>query len=119
MLVYLKSDMSYTTLGGLRVYGKKFAYGSFGPTDIPVEIYEQKKDILVEAEYTKEFLDKRYGCDFPDVSFKLSGLYEMDLTTLIKIAHCVGVKYHRGRKTTKTERQALCRAIKKIISRGG
>ena len=40
MLVYLKNDMSYTVLDGKRVYGKKFAYGSLGPTEVSMNIYD-------------------------------------------------------------------------------
>lgn len=119
MLVFLKDDMSYTTIGGLRVYGKKFSYGSFGPTDVPIEIYKEKKNVLSEAEYTKEWLDAKYKCEFPDVSFMLSELYKINIYDLINIAKCVGITYHKGRKITVSEKLALCRAIKKTISQGG
>ena len=72
MLVYLKNSMSYTVINDQRVYGRKFAYGSFGPANIPVNIYKEKRDILEEAEYTKEWLDNRFNYEFPNISFKLS-----------------------------------------------
>ena len=115
MLVYLKSDMSYTVLNGKRVYGRKFAYGSLGPTDISMDIYNEKKDILSEAEYTKEWLNNKFGKEFPNISFKPSQLYKLDLGILTQIAHGVGIKYLWNRKTTVQEKRALCRAIQKII----
>jgi hypothetical protein len=110
--------MSYTVIDGKRVYGKKFAYGSFGPTDISFEVYENNSKILSEAYYTKQWLDKKYNMDFPDITFKLSDLYKIDIDTLIEISRCIGIKYHKRRKTTVPEKKALCRSIKKIISQG-
>ena len=118
MLVYLKSPMSYTVLNGQRVYGRKFAYGSLGPTDIPVNIYKEQKNILEEAEYTKEWLDNKYTYDFPNISFKLSQLYLLDIDTLIKIAYGVGIVYIKPRKPSMQEKRTLYRTIRKVISRG-
>ena len=116
MLVYLKSNMSYTVLGGQRVYGRKFAYGSLGPTDVSMDIYKENKDILEEAEYTKKWLDNKFGKEFPNISFKPSELYRLDMDVLTHIARGVGIKYFRRRKTSIQEKRALCRAIKKIIN---
>ena len=115
MLVYLKSEMSYTVIGDKRVYGKKFAYGSLGPTDISLNIFKQNRDMLEEAEYTKAWLDNKFDKEFPDISFKPSQLYRLDMDNLTKIAHGVGIKYLRNRKTTVQEKRALCRVIQKII----
>ena len=108
--------MSYTVLNGKRIYGKKFAYGSFGPTDISIDVYKEKKDILEEAEYTKEWLDNKFGNNFPNIAFKSSQLYRLDMDTLIQVAHGVGIKYLRRRKISVQEKRTLCRAIKKIIN---
>jgi hypothetical protein len=116
MLVYLKNAMSYTVLDGKRIYGKKFAYGSFGPTDINIDTYMEKRDILEEAEYTKRWLDNKFNTNLPNVSFKLSELYNIDIKILSKIALCIGIKYFKPRKVSIEEKKALCRAIKKILN---
>ena len=108
--------MSYTVLNGKRVYGRKFAYGSFGPTDISIDVYEEQKNILEEAEYTKEWLDNKFGGRFPNVSFKSSQLYKLDIEILSQIALGVGIKYLKKHKVSVQEKRALCRAIKKIIN---
>jgi len=118
MLVYLKSAMSCTVIDDKRVYGRKFAYGSLGPTDISIDIYNQNKDILEEAEYTKIWLDNKFGRQFPNISFKPSQLYGLNIKVLTQIAHGVGIKYLLNRKTTVQEKRALCRAIKKTICQG-
>ena len=115
MLVFLKNDMSYTLIDNKRIYGRKFAYGSFGPTDISINTYREKKNILDEAEYTREWLHKKFGNESPNISFKLSQLYQIDIDILIQIAKGVGIKYIRNRKISVQEKRALCRAIKKII----
>lgn len=107
--------MSYTLINDKRVYGRKFAYGSLGPTDISIDVYNEKKDILSEAEYTREWLSNKFGKEFPNISFKPSQLYKLDLSTLTQIAHGVGIKYIRTRKISVQEKRALCRAIHKII----
>ena len=116
MLVYLRSNMSYTVLDGQRVYGKKFAYGSLGPTDVSMNIYKENKDILEEAEYTKEWLDNKFGKEFPNISFKLSQLYGLAMDDLILVAQGVGINYLRNRKISVQEKRTLCRAIKKMIN---
>jgi len=115
MLVYLKNEMSYTVMDNKRVYGRKFAYGSFGPTDISLSIFKQKRDILEEAEYTKIWLENKYKKDFPNASFKLSQLYKLDMNILTQIANGIGIKYIRNRNTNIQEKRALCRAIQKVI----
>jgi hypothetical protein len=102
-------------IGEQRVYGKKFAYGSFGPTDIPSDVYKKNKNILEEAEYTKEWLDKNFNNEFPNISFKLSRLYQIDIDVLIQIASCVGINYLRNKKVSVQEKRTLCRAIHKMI----
>lgn len=108
--------MSYTVLDGKRVYGRKFAYGSLGPTDISMNIYEDNKSILEEAEYTREWLSNKFGGEFPNISFKPSQLYSLHIDVLAKIAYGVGIKYLRKRKISVQEKRALCRTIKKIIN---
>lgn len=116
MLVYLKNNMSYTILDGKRIYGRKFAYGSFGPTDISISTYKEQQNILEEAEYTKEWLDNKFGKNFPNITFKLSGLYKIEINILIQIAYCVGIKYLQRYKISVHEKRALCRAIKRVIN---
>ena len=120
MLVYLKNPMGYTTIDGKRVYGKKFAYGTFGPTDISIDAYEKYKDILEDAEYTKEWLENKYKANFPDIKFTINTIKNLDYKNLALLAKLVGVKYHKGvkRKITRAEKNALVRSIKLALSRG-
>jgi len=116
MLAYLKSPMGYTQIGPYRIYGRKFAYGRFGSTDIPKKIYDEHKNILEEGEYTQDWLEEKFEIDFPSVSFKLSQLYKVAPRTLIKIARCVGIDYIKNSRLTNAEKRALCRSIASKIS---
>ena len=80
-----------------------------------MSIYKERKDILEEAEYTKDWLDNKFGVEFPNISFKPSRLYKIDMDILAQIAKGVGIKFLRKRKTTVQEKRALCRAIQKAI----
>lgn len=115
MLVFLKEDMGYIKLGNYRIYGKKYSYGRMGPTDIPYDIYKEYNNILECAEYTKEWLDKKFNTEFPDISFLLKDLKKIDTDTLIQIANCVGIKYIKSRWMKPNEIRALCRSIDNII----
>lgn len=118
MLVYLKQPMGYTSVDNKRVYGKCYAYGAFGPTNISMEAYAEHKNILIEAEYTKDWLDKKYNEDFPDTTFKLSELNKIDYATLSKIANLVGIKHHKSRrKPTTSELIALRRSVAAALNK--
>ena len=116
MLVYLKTPMGYTQLGPYRIYGRKYAYGSFGSTDIPKGLYEENKNILEEAEYTGDWLSDRFDKYFPNIKFKLSELYRINNESLYEIAEGVGIKYLRKKKLSVAEKRALCRSISNMIS---
>jgi len=116
MLVYLKNSMGYTSIGGIRVYGKKYAYGSLGPADIPAKLFKENKSILEEAYYTKEWLSKRFGANFPDVNFRLSDLAKLDLDIIIDIAKCVGIDYIKSKNTSPAEKRAIIKTIRRKIS---
>ncbi len=116
MLVYLKQDLSYTSIDGQRVYGEKFAYGSFGPTNISIKVYKANRDILKPAKYTKAWLEQRFKKCFPKLSFSLVDLNGFDLKTLINISEGLGISYIKSRHPTQQEKRALVRSIKKIIS---
>lgn len=115
MLVYLKEPMGYTQIDGFRVYGEKFAYGSFGSKDVPLSTYKKYEDILEEAEYTQEWLENRYGVEFPPISFKLSEIKKINMDVLSEIAQCVGIDYIKSYRPTLKEKNALCKAIKLAI----
>jgi hypothetical protein len=111
MLVYHSNPLGYLQIEGYRIYGKKYAYGSFGPTDIPRDLYKKHKDILVDAVYTKEWLDRKFSKNFPAISFDISfNISDADLKT---IAELVGIKVSYGKRheLTTIERNALRRSI--------
>jgi len=100
------------SLGPYRIYGEYFNYGRFGPSDIPKKLFRAHKDILVEAEYTTEWLENKFGGKFPELSFKLSEFWRIETETLIELARLVGVDYiNRRGKPTDLELRALRRAV--------
>lgn len=112
MLVQLKEPMGYSTIGGHRVYGKYYAYGSFGPTSVPREVYFSNREILEEVAITGKWLGKKTGRQFPNISFFTTKMSELDLETTIKIARLLGIEFIKTRKPNKT---ALSRTIVKRI----
>lgn len=113
MLVYLKEPMGYTQISEYRIYGKKYAYGSFGPTNIPYDLYKANYDILEDAHYTKRWLDSKFKREFPHISFTIQDLYKMDFSLMVEIAKLVGVKYTGSLKKepTTSEKHALRKSI--------
>lgn len=112
MLVYLKSPMGYTQIGPYRIYGRKFAHGIFGHTNVPKKIYDKNKDILDEADYSQEWLEEKFGNVFPDISFKLSKLHSLTNKQLIDIARGIGINYiNKNNKLNRKERYGICRSI--------
>lgn len=111
MLVYLKEPMGCSDISGRRVYGRFYAYGSFGPTQIPRGVFFKNKDVLEEAQITGSWLSERSGKLFPSVSFKTTELYLLDFNMLIRIADLLGIKYIRSRKPSAAEKKALGRAV--------
>lgn len=117
MLVYLKSPMGYTTLDGIRVYGKYYNYGSFGPSDIPFQTYKRHKDILEDAVYTKEWLESKFKKEFPDISFTVQDIFGLDSKTLISLARLVGVNYTSNKELTINERYSLRKSLISFLDR--
>lgn len=113
MLVYFKEPMSYLNIDGYKIYGKKYAYGSFGSTDIPIELYKKHEHVLIDAEYTARWLETRFGKKFPPISFTIKDLYSMEDSKLVDIAKLVGVKYHyrKSNELSIKERHALRKSI--------
>lgn len=111
MLVYHKMPMGYAQLDGYRVYGRKYSRGSFGPTDIPRELYKKHRDNLEDAIYTQEWLEKRFNKSFPPISFDASLAVSDDMLKLI--AELVGVKVSYGKRheLSLPEKNALRRSI--------
>lgn len=116
MLVYLKQPMYHTTIDGYRVYGRKYAYGSFGATNIPINVYKQNIDILEEASYHWKWLEEKFVKEFPKISLDMSNIYYLDIKVLIKIAHLIGIKYIKPRHVTIEQKKTLCRIIRKVIT---
>lgn len=113
MLVYFKEPMSYTIIEGYRVYGRKYAFGSFGSTDLPSNIYKENKSALEDAEYTSQWLERKFKRTFPPICFTINGLYEMEDDRLIQLANLVGVKcvYSKTQQLTIKQRHALRKSI--------
>lgn len=102
--------MGCSTIEGRRVYGRFYAYGSFGPVSIPRKLFLKHKEILEEVVISKRWLKEKTGKDFP-VEFKTSELYTFDFDTTINIAKLLGIEYIRSRKPTSKEQAALRKAI--------
>lgn len=112
MLVYLKQDMSYTTIDGHRIYGRKYSYSSMGPTNVSLDLYKEYIDILDEASYDKYWLESKYNGIFPNISFKLSELNKIDFNTLVVLAKLIGIKYIKTKnKPNKFQRAALIHCV--------
>lgn len=113
VLVYLKEEMGYTQIEGYRVYGKKYAYGSFGPVDLPADLYKKNKAILEDAKYTREWLEEKFNKKFPAIAFTVDDLYKMKFSAMVEIAKLMGIKYAgvTGKNPTVRERHALRKSI--------
>lgn len=110
--------MAHTLIDGKRVYGRRYAYGSMGPTNISINSYKLYKNILEEAEYTKSWLDNKYNKNFPDISFKLSKINKIDYSTLVKVANLIGIKYYKSHiKPTRGQLIVLRRSVATILNR--
>lgn len=113
MLVYFKEPMSYTIIDGYRIYGRRYAFGTFGSTDVPESIYRENRAALIDAEYTNQWLERKFKRHFPPISFTINNLYEMEDERLIKLATLVGVKcvYPKTHELTVKQRHALRKSI--------
>jgi hypothetical protein len=113
MLVYFKEPMGHTVVDGYRIYGRKYAYGSFGSTDLPLNVYKENRELLEDAEYTTAWLEKKFKRGFPPLSFTIKTLYEMQDDKLIQIATLIGIKsnYSKTQELTIKQRHALRKSI--------
>lgn len=116
MLVYAKEPMGYLTIGPYRIYGKYFAYGRFGSTDIPRSVFKQHKSVLEEVEYTSEWFKNKFDTAFPDFSFKISEMWKLDFDVLIEVAKIIGIKYIKPKHPSDIEKRALRKSVRNIIS---
>ena len=107
--------MGYTSLSGYRIYGKKYCYGRFGPTDIPIELYKSNSHILSVPIYTYSYLVKRFD-NFPHLDINIFQLEKLDDKTIIAIARAVGINYLRNTKIDKGGRPRLIRLIKRKLT---
>lgn len=115
MLVYHIDSMGYTSIEGRRIYGRFFNYGRFGPTEISYDVFRKNRALLEEEYITDEWLNKRFGANFPSVNLKLTEMWKIDFKLLIRIANLLGIKYTKPRHPTITEKNALRRAIFRTI----
>jgi hypothetical protein len=113
MLVYLSQPMSACKIDGQPVYGKYFARGSFGPTNIPKATYLKNKDILEEFVITSEWLSRKFGKEFPSIAFTPSTFWTIDFQLVIEVARVLGIDYKsRGNKEySDIEKRALRRSV--------
>lgn len=113
MLVYFKEPMGYTVVDRYRIYGRKYAYGSFGSTDLPVDVYKEYRELLEDAEYTAGWLEKKFKKPFPPISFTIVSLYNMEDERLIQLASLIGIKsnYAKTHDLTIKQRHALRKSI--------
>lgn len=107
--------MAYTQLGQYRIYGKKFAYGSFGDTDIPWDLYKEHVNILEEGYCTSDWLKNKYGRDFPNVTFKVSEMRKLNFDTIIEIAKGLGINFITSNRITPTQQKSLRIRVNKIL----
>ena len=63
------------------------------PTNIPYDLFKENQHWLIEAEYTTEWLEKKFNKKFPSVIFKYSELHKLHDDLLIEIAILCGVDY--------------------------
>lgn len=106
--------MGCSVIEGRRVYGRFYAYGSFGPTNLPRALYLKHKEVLEEIEITPEWLKNKTGKDFP-IGIKPTEFFQVDFDIVIDIAHQLGIEYIKSRSPTTLEQSALRRAIIKKI----
>lgn len=115
MLVYLKEPMGYTRIGPYRIYGRKFCNGAFGCAEVPRDLFTNHKHVLEEAEYTQEWLEERFGREFPPFAFRTSELSKFEMAELIGIAHGLGVAFKKKKTYTLQDKNALKRSILAIL----
>lgn len=115
MLVYTKNPLGYTTINGKRVYGEYYAHGSFGPTNLSLDVVNIHRDVLREVPVTKEWLDEKTGEDFPDVSFYRDTLKRMDFSVCVEIAQKLGIPYKSSRNPTRAQKRTLFQNIIKRV----
>jgi hypothetical protein len=106
--------MGRSIVDGHHVYGKFYAFGSFGPTNISRKTFLEHKGTLEEIEITQEWLLKKTGKRFP-TGFKTTELHSVDFDVVIKIASLLGIKYIKSKKPSSIERSALRRSVIKSI----
>lgn len=113
MLVYHKLPMGHAVIAGKPVYGKYYCRGKFGPTSIPKSEYLKNRDVLEEFEITSEWLNRKYGVEFPTLAFRPSNFWHLDFNTVIELARLIGIKYikKRGGKYNDIEKRALRKSI--------
>lgn len=112
MLVRLKEPMGYSTIDNYRIYGKYYAYGSFGPTQVPRKIFFAHKNILEEVEITDKWLNEKTSKVFPRLKFFTTKMADLNLEDTIVLAKLLGIQFIKTKNINKT---ALSRAIVKRI----
>lgn len=105
--------MAYSVISGRRIYGKFFAHGKFGPTNIPRKLYFEHRELFQEMEIDDVWLSKKFGRTFPNIKFIPTKIWEVDFQLLIEVAKLLGIQYKtKGNKEyTDTEKRALRKCV--------
>lgn len=88
MLVFAKDGIAH--VGTYRVYGR---LSGQAPTDIPFEVYESYKDMLLDATYREAVLTKLFNKPFPEMAFAYDELRYLPEEQLNKILQAMGIEY--------------------------
>ena len=73
---------------GYRIYGAAMIQG---PTNVPFEIYQQCKAVLISATYREGHLTKLFGRQFPEIAFRYDEIRFLPEKTLHMLMEYMGV----------------------------
>jgi len=90
MLVYAKNPNGIIHAGRYRIPGM---YWNRAPIDLPYEVYEAHKDVLVDATYREGYLTKLFNRPFPELAFRYSELRYLPSEKLDKILSALDITY--------------------------
>jgi len=89
MLVHYKEKNGTLHFMGYRIYGINIGV----PCDLPKNIYDQLKDVLVYATYREGYFKARFGVTVPPVAFTYPEIDYLNKTILNKILRAAGQRY--------------------------
>lgn len=113
MYVYLKEPMAHAIIDGIALYGKYYARGSFGATNVSRQFYTKHKEVLEEFEITSEWLKRKFNKEFPSLAFTPKNFWTIDFHTVVEFARLLGIdyKWSSQREFTDVEKRALRRSV--------